>query len=57
MPPQPAEIVRKLLQNSTDLDVVKQLVADDATYVSLNYHNPELTKVSSSSYYIILGTS
>jgi uncharacterized protein len=39
------EIVQKLLANGTNLDVLKELVADDATYVSLNYNDPELQSV------------
>lgn len=45
MPSKPTEIVGKLLANTTNLEVVKQLVAEDATYVSLNYNNPILTKI------------
>lgn len=39
------EIVHKLLLNATNLDVVKELTTEDATYVSLNYHNPDLQAV------------
>ncbi|TKA63012.1 hypothetical protein B0A55_10429 [Friedmanniomyces simplex] len=39
------DLVSKLLANSTNLDIVKELVAEDATYVSLNYNNPELTGI------------
>ena len=35
----------KLLLNATDLDIVQELVAVDATYVSLNYHNADLQAV------------
>ena len=42
----PTELVSKLLANASDLNVVKELVAEDATYVSLNYHDPDLTAVS-----------
>ncbi|KAK0273078.1 hypothetical protein LTR35_012490 [Friedmanniomyces endolithicus] len=35
-------IVSKLLANSTNLELVKELVAEDATYISLNYNKPEL---------------
>ena len=42
----PTEVVFKLLANTTDLSVVRELVAEDATYVSLNYHNPDLTAVN-----------
>ena len=36
------EVVKAILDNPTDLASVKELVAPDATYVSLNYNNPEL---------------
>lgn len=42
----PTELIHKLLTNATDLEVCKELIAEDATYVSLNYHNPDLTAVS-----------
>ncbi|KAK0937333.1 hypothetical protein LTR29_011067 [Friedmanniomyces endolithicus] len=35
-------VVSKLLANSTNLELVKELIAEDATYISLNYNNPEL---------------
>ncbi len=38
----PKDVVRAILQNPTDLDSVRELVAPDATYVSLNFDNPEL---------------
>lgn len=41
----PTEIVQKLLLNATNLDIVRELVAEDATYVSLNYDNPDLQAV------------
>jgi hypothetical protein len=41
----PTEIVTKLLANATDLAVVEELVAEDATYISLNHSNPELQSV------------
>jgi hypothetical protein len=41
----PTEIVPKLLLNATNHDVVQDLVAEDATYVSLNYDNPDLQAV------------
>ena len=41
----PTELVAKLLANTTNLDVVKELVAEDATYVSLSYNDPDLTAV------------
>ncbi len=39
------EIVRTLLGNPTDPDLVRRLVAPDATYVSLNHDNPELRRI------------
>ena len=47
----PTEIVSKLLSNTTNLDIVKELVAEDATYVSLNYDDPDLTAVSHTNLY------
>ena len=47
MPKTPAEVVRAILDNPTDLDRVKELVAPDATYVSLSYDNPDLKKLMS----------
>ncbi|KAK0949104.1 hypothetical protein LTR91_026725, partial [Friedmanniomyces endolithicus] len=35
-------IISKLLANSTNLELVKELVAEDATHISLNYNDPEL---------------
>lgn len=42
MPRTPAEVVRAILDNPTNLDAVKELVAPNATYVSLSYDNPDL---------------
>jgi uncharacterized protein len=39
------EIVEKLLRGATDPKIVNELVAPDATYVSLTYHNPELKTI------------
>ncbi len=41
----PVEIVQQLLAGATKPDVVHALVAPDATYVSLNYDNPELKRI------------
>ena len=41
----PKAIVAKLLANTSQPDVVTELVAKDATYVSLSYRNPPLTKI------------
>ena len=45
MAPTPIEVVQQLLANTRNPTVLNHLVAPDATYVSLNYHNPSLTKV------------
>jgi ketosteroid isomerase-like protein len=45
MPADPIEVVGEWLQNLLDPDVVKRLVAHDATYVSLNTDDPELQKI------------
>ena len=37
--------LQNLLQNTTNLKVLRQLMTPDATYVSLNFDNPELKKV------------
>ena len=39
------EVLQQLLENSTNLAALKQLMTPDATYVSLNFDNPELKKV------------
>ena len=39
------EVVRTLLSDPTNRDVVHRLVAPGATYVSLNFDNPELQKI------------
>ena len=41
----PLETIIKLLTNISDPNVMRSLVAEDATYVSLNYNNPELNKI------------
>ena len=38
-------VLQELLQNTTNLEVLKRLMTPDATYVSLNFDNPELKKV------------
>lgn len=38
-------VLQKLLQNTTNLEVLRQLMTSDATYVSLNFDNPELKKI------------
>jgi ketosteroid isomerase-like protein len=46
MPASPIEVVNQWLQNLLDPEVVNELVAPDATYVSLNTNNPELKKIT-----------
>ncbi len=41
----PTEIVQELLNDPTNPKVVNALVAEDATYVSLNYENADLKKI------------
>jgi hypothetical protein len=41
----PTELVLKLLSNATDLEVCKELIAKDASYISLRYDNPDLKAV------------
>jgi uncharacterized protein len=38
-------VLQHLLQNTTNLKVLSQLMTPDVTYVSLNFNNPELKKV------------
>jgi uncharacterized protein len=38
-------VLQELLQNTSNLKVLKQLMTPSATYVSLNFDNPELKKV------------
>jgi ketosteroid isomerase-like protein len=38
-------ILQELLQNTSNLTVLGQLMTPDATYVSLNFDNPELKKI------------
>jgi uncharacterized protein len=41
----PVEIVRRLLGDPSNPDVVAELVADDSVYVSLNFEDPELKRI------------
>jgi len=45
MPTNLTAVLQEILQNTTNLTVLKQLMTPDATYVSLNFDNPELRKV------------
>jgi len=38
-------MLQEILQNTSNLKVLRQLMTPDATYVSLNFDNPELKKV------------
>jgi hypothetical protein len=38
-------VLQQLLQNTSNVTVLQQLMTADATYVSLNFDNPELKKV------------
>jgi len=38
-------VLQELLQNTSNLTVLQQLMTPDATYVSLNFDNPELKKI------------
>src|ERR1700730_2001781 len=41
----PTEVVVAILKNPTDIENVRSLVADNVTYVSLNYENLDLKKI------------
>jgi ketosteroid isomerase-like protein len=41
----PIETIIELLKNIADPNMLRSLVTDDVTYVSLNYNNPELHKI------------
>ena len=41
----PVEVVQAILDDPTNLEAVRALVAPDATYVSLNDDNPELRRI------------
>jgi len=38
-------VLQEVLQNTTNLKVLRQLMTPNATYVSLSFDNPELKKV------------
>jgi uncharacterized protein len=38
-------VLQQLLRNTSNLRVLQQLMTPDATYVSLNFDNPELKKI------------
>ena len=41
----PKDVLRAIMDNPTDAKSVGELVAADATYVSLNFSNPELKRI------------
>jgi uncharacterized protein len=41
----PVDIVRRLLSDPTNPEVVGELVADDSVYVSLNFEDPDLKRI------------
>jgi len=41
----PIEAINKFLANTTNPDAIRSVVAPDATYVSLNYSNPDLERI------------
>jgi uncharacterized protein len=41
----PVDIVQRLLSDPSNPDVVHELVAEDATYVSLNFEDPDLKRI------------
>ncbi len=45
MPPQPKDIVARLLENTSNVPVMEELIAPDATYISLCYSNPPLHRI------------
>ena len=45
MPTNLSAVLQQLLQNTSNLKVLQQLMTPDVTYVSLNFDNPELKKI------------
>ena len=45
MPASPIDVVGQWMQNLLDPEIVNRVVAPDATYVSLNTQDPELSKI------------
>ena len=45
MAPNLTNVLQQVLQNTTNVQVLRQLMTPDATYVSLNFDNPELKRV------------
>lgn len=45
MAPNPKDIVARLLENTSNIPVMEELIAADATYISLCYSNPPLHQI------------
>jgi uncharacterized protein len=45
MPTNRTAVLQELLQNTSNLKVLQQLMTPDATYVSLNFDNPQLKRI------------
>jgi ketosteroid isomerase-like protein len=45
MPTNLTAVLQELLQNTSNLEMLRELMTPDVTYVSLNFDNPELKKV------------
>jgi ketosteroid isomerase-like protein len=45
MPTNLTAVLQQLLQNTTNIKVLSQLMTPDVTYVSLNFNNPDLKKI------------
>jgi len=41
----PLEVINKFLSNTTNPDVMRTVIADETTYISLNFNNPDLKQV------------
>jgi ketosteroid isomerase-like protein len=41
----PIEVIEEFLANTTNPDVMRPLITPDATYISLNFNNPELQRI------------
>ena len=41
----PKEVLKAIIDNPTSIENLSSLVAQDATYVSLNFENPELKRI------------
>ncbi len=45
MTPTPKELLQKFITHTDDAAMIEQLVAPDAAYVSLNFRDPDLTRI------------